>query len=164
MKSSKKSLKLFDSRVFRVIISVLTAFLIWMYFTSTQEEEIELVFNNVKVVFSGAEAMQSSKGFVVTEADTKSVSVLITGTRQNIGKLDSSDLQAVIDLSQVTRAGNNRVSYKIVFPDSVDSTAVTVKSKTPEFIQFFVAKLSTKTVPVKGTLWEAPRRLCCRSP
>lgn len=150
MKSSREIFKLFDSKVFRVVISVVAAFLIWMYITSTQEEEITLEFNNVQVVFSGAETMQESKGFVVTDVNTESVTVWITGTRQNIGKLESSDLKAVIDLSQVTKTGNNLFRYDIEYPDSVDASSVKVENSYPENILFSVTKLSTKTVPVQG--------------
>ncbi|NCB50980.1 MAG: hypothetical protein EOM54_03725 [Clostridia bacterium] len=150
MKSRSKVFKLFDSKAFRVVISVVAAFLIWMYITSTQEDEIKREINNVQVVFSGAETMQESKGFVVTDVDTETVTVIITGTRQNIGKLDSTDLKAVIDLSQVTKTGNNLFRFDIEYPDSVDASSVTVENCYPENILFSVSKLSTKTVPVKG--------------
>ncbi|NCC68706.1 MAG: hypothetical protein EOM14_11045, partial [Clostridia bacterium] len=78
MKSRSKVFKLFDSKAFRVVISVVAAFLIWMYITSTQEDEIKREINNVQVVFSGAETMQESKGFVVTDVDTETVTVIIT--------------------------------------------------------------------------------------
>lgn len=150
MKNKKESSKLFDSKVFRVVISLLAALLIWIYITGTQEDEIKREFNDVAVTFSGAETMQESKGFVVTDVDTESVSIVVSGTRSNIAKLAATNLKAVIDLSKVTKQGNNRVSYEILFPDYVDTSAVTIVSRTPENIQFNVAKISTKTVPVKG--------------
>lgn len=150
MKNSKVIGKVFDNKIFRMIISLLASLLIWIYVTGTQEEVIFKDLYNISVVFSGADAMKESKGFVVTDVDTESVSVRISGTRQNIGKLDSSDLKAVINLSKVTKIGNNLFRYDIEYPDGVDDSAVTVESYSPENIQFTVAKLTTKTVPVKG--------------
>ncbi len=149
MKSNQAG-RMFDNKVFRVVLSLFAALLMWIYITGTQEAPIDRVFDNVEVVFSGAETMKESKGFVVTDVDTERVTVRITGTRKNIGKLGSSDLKAMIDLSKVTRIGNNLFRYDIEYPDTVDKSSVSVISYSPENIQFYVAKLSTKVVPVKG--------------
>ncbi|HBD86484.1 MAG TPA: hypothetical protein DC001_03570, partial [Clostridiales bacterium] len=149
MKSNQAG-RMFDNKVFRVVLSLFAALLMWIYITGTQEAPIDRVFDNVEVVFSGAETMKESKGFVVTDVDTERETVRITGTRKNIGKLGSSDLKAMIDLSKVTRIGNNLFRYDIEYPDTVDKSSVSVISYSPENIQFYVAKLSTKVVPVKG--------------
>jgi YbbR domain-containing protein len=150
MKSNHKSSRLFDNRIFKAIISLVAALLIWIYITGNQEEEITREFRNIPVVFSGAETMQESQGYVLTDVDTETVTIRVKGTRANIGKLDASELQAVIDLSKVTKTGNNRVSYTISYPSNLDSSKISVISRSPENIQFYVAKQFTKTVPVKG--------------
>ncbi|MEG2214012.1 MAG: CdaR family protein [Oscillospiraceae bacterium] len=142
--------KLFDSKVFWIVVSILASLLIWVYITGTQEEYIESPFRDVEVVLSGAENLKQSKGYVVTDVDVQTISVTLYGTRANIGRLGSEDIKAVIDLSKVTKTGQNRWVCDISYPNTVDSTAVRVISQAPEYISFTVSQMTAKTVPVMG--------------
>lgn len=146
----KKLNKLTDSRLLWAIISLLASLLIWVYVTGTQEQTITKTFPDVAVVLTGAENLQQSKGYVVTSVDTETVTVRIEGTRANIGNLGPDDLKAVIDLTKVAKTGNYQWNYTITYPDSVDTTAVTEISRSPEYIWLTVAQMSTKVVPVQG--------------
>lgn len=147
--TKKKKSKLFDSKVFWAVVSLLAALFIWVYVTGTQEEAIELSFNNVEVVFIGEDTLQASRGYVINNISTETVSVKISGTRRNIGSLSASDIKATIDVSLISQTGTITQYYTLTYPDGVDADAISVVSSNPSVISFNVTRMSTKQVPVE---------------
>jgi YbbR domain-containing protein len=139
-----------DSRLFWAIISILISVFLWMYVTASQGEDYRRAFQGVKVEFQGEEALREGKGLIVTEVDTSSVTVVLTGSRREISKLSSANLSAVIDLNSINSSGVNKFSYTIRYPEGIDSRNITVASMSPSVITFTVDKLNSKTVEVRG--------------
>lgn len=147
--TEKKKSKLFENKIFWAVVSLLAALFIWVYVTGTQEEPIELSFNNVEVVFTGEDTLQASRGYVINNISTKTVSVKISGTRRNIGSLSASDIKATIDVSLISQTGTITQYYTLTYPDGVDADAVSIVSSNPSVISFNVTRMSTKQVPVE---------------
>lgn len=147
--TEKKKSKLFENKIFWAVVSLLAALFIWVYVTGTQEEPIELSFNNVEVVFTGEDTLQASRGYVINNISTETVSVKISGTRRNIGSLSASDIKATIDVSLISQTGTITQYYTLTYPDGVDADAVSIVSSNPSVISFSVTRMSTKQVPVE---------------
>lgn len=147
--TEKKKSKLFENKIFWAVVSLLAALFIWAYVTGTQEEPIELSFNNVEVVFTGEDTLQASRGYVINNISTETVSVKISGTRRNIGSLSASDIKATIDVSLISQTGTITQYYTLTYPNGVDADAVSIVSSNPSVISFNVTRMSTKQVPVE---------------
>lgn len=147
--TEKKKSKLFENKIFWAVVSLLAALFIWVYVTGAQEEPIELSFNNVEVVFTGEDTLQASRGYVINNISTETVSVKISGTRRNIGSLSASDIKATIDVSLISQTGTITQYYTLTYPDGVDADAVSIVSSNPSVISFNVTRMSTKQVPVE---------------
>ena len=142
--------KLYDSRLFWLIISLLASFAIWFYVTSGESTEIRQVFKNVRVELVGEDTLLRSRDMVVTDVNTTSVTVEVLGPRRIIGVLNSNDLVAQVDVSRLTVAGEVSVKYDIIYPSGTDTRNITELSQDPESISFVVSKMTTNTVPVRG--------------
>lgn len=142
--------QLLANRIFVAALSVFAAVLIWCFYTTTYGAKETRTFTGVEVTYAGETAMRESLGLVLTYEDTDTVSVTVTGPRRYIANLTSADLAASIDLSKITRTGDKSLSYTLVYPSNVDSSAMTVTRKSPEYVSISVSKLSTKSVVVKG--------------
>jgi len=142
--------KLFQSKVFWAILSIVFSFLLWVYYTSNYGEEITRTFPGVEVTYSGETTMREQLSLIITQEETQTVSVTLKGSRRDLLRLSSDDISAVVDLSKVTRAGYRSVAYTLSYPSYVDSTNITVQRQTPQTISFNVSKLSSKAVDVKG--------------
>lgn len=151
MKKNNWLPKLYDSKIFWAIVSLFISTLFWIYITGTQEQYITVSFNDVQVELSGADLMMESKGFVVTDMETSTVDLTFYGKRADIGWLSSSDITAVIDLTRITKSGENLVSYTLEYPNSTTIDSVTVIEQSPQYITISVEKVSTKTVTVRGS-------------
>lgn len=143
--------KITESRLFWAFLSVLVAFLIWVYYTNNYAASMSKTFYNVDVVYSGEEAMRDSQNLVVSQVDTEKVNVTLTGNRREISKLSAEDIKAVVNLYSVTREGYRTMSYSISYPTSVNSSGIKVSNQTPQTVGLYISKLSTKVVDVVGT-------------
>lgn len=94
MKKTSPMRKLYDSRLFWMIVSFLAALAMWVYFSSTDAEEMTKIFRGVRVELVGEDELRNSRNMVITDLDTNSVTVEVTGPRRIIGGLDSGDLIA----------------------------------------------------------------------
>ena len=132
--------KLYDSRAFWMIVSLLASLAIWVYVTSMQSTEFSQTFYGVEVELVGESTLRETKNMVITDLDTSTVTVRIKGPRRIVAGLDPSDLKACVDVSKLSRSAYTTQQYYISYPDGTDST-----------ISFMVSPLNTKTVQVRGS-------------
>ena len=140
-----------DSRILWALLSILAAFLIWVYYTSNYGEDIEKTFYGVEVTYSGESALRDSLNLVISQEETTSVNLTISGPRREIAKLTSADMKAVVNLSNVTRAGYRTMSYTVTYPSSVNTASVQVKTQSPQTVGLYISRLATKVVEVQGS-------------
>lgn len=146
----KKLRIVLDSRIFWLIVSLLASLAIWIYVTSEETEDFKTTFRNVRIEVVGEESLRSSRNLIVTDLNTSSVTVEITGPRRIVAPLDSEDLIAQVDVSKLTRAAYTTLKYDIVYPNSVDERYITEEKKTPEYVNFTVSQLTSKPVQIRG--------------
>lgn len=142
--------RLFDSRVFWVIIALLASLSIWIYVTSADSSDFRQTFRNVRVELIGEDTLRSSRNLVVTDLDLSSVTVVISGPRRVVSPLDSGDLVAQVDVSKLTTAAYTSLKYDIVYPSGVSERGLTVERRTPEYVNFNVSLQTSKEIPVRG--------------
>lgn len=146
----QKTNKLFESRLLYFIIALFISFALWLYVSSVEKVTVEETFSNIPLVFSGSDTIRDTRGLVVTQVSNSTVSVKIEGQRSVVSKLkDKADeIKAVIDISGVTEPVNNRTTFTISLPDGIDPNEITVLSRTPSIIEYYIDKQSTKTIDV----------------
>ncbi len=148
MKSNLR--KLYNSKAFWFIISLIFSMIIWVYVASVETEEFKQTFRGVHVQLVGETLLRESKNLVITDMDTSTVTVEVVGPRRIVGSLDSEKLVAQIDVSKLSRAAYTSQQYTVSFPDGTDTSNLTVTRKTPETINFMVSPQTTKSVQVRG--------------
>lgn len=140
---------LFDSKYFWMLVSLALSIGLWMYITSVEETVQQNTYSGIPVVFAGEDSIRQNRGLIISEVDTTSVRVKITGNSRAMSKFNAGDLQATIDVSTVTQANENSWTYKLTFPSGVDTSSFTYELY-PDIINFKVEKEAYKTIPVQG--------------
>ena len=140
-----------DSRILWACLSLVAAFMIWVYYTSNYGAEIERTFYGVEVVYTGESALRDSLNLVISQEETTSVNLTISGPRREISKLTSADIKAVVNLSNVTREGYRTMSYTPSYPSSVNTASIQVTGQSPQTVGLYISKLATKVVEVQGS-------------
>lgn len=143
--------KIADSRLFWAVFSLLVSLTIWVYVTNEETEPFKTTFRNVRIEVVGEDVLRSSRNLIITDLNTGSVTVEVTGPRRTIAPLDSDDLIAQVDVSKLTRAAYTTLKYDIIYPTSVDERNITEEHKTPEYVNFTVSQLTTSQIPVRGS-------------
>ena len=143
--------KLYNSRAFWVIISLVCSVIMWVYVASVETEEFKQTFRGVRVQLVGETLLRDSKNLVITDMDTSTVTVEVVGPRRIVGSLDSDSIYAQIDVSKLSRAAYTSQQYSVIFPDGTETGNLSVTRKTPETINFMVSAQTTKSVQVRGS-------------
>lgn len=149
MPTNKKT-NLLDSKLFWIVFSLVASLLLWMYVTNIEGDEGTTTYYGIDVVFSGEENLRNSKGYIITDVSSNSVNVTMKGSRSVLSSFDEDDLKAVIDVSNVNRVGSAEKAVTINFPSHVDQSKITIESRTPNLISYYVDREITKPVELRG--------------
>ena len=151
MSTRSRMTKIYNSKAFWMIVSLLASLAIWVYVTSVETDESKTTFRGVKVELVGEDILRDSKNLVVTDMDTSTVTVEVVGPRRIIGSLSSDQLVAQVDVSKLSRAAYTSQQYTIVYPDGTDTSKLSENRRTPETINFMVSAQTSKSIQVRGS-------------
>lgn len=143
--------KIYDSKLFWVIVSCVLSFVLWVYVTSVQSDEVRQTFRGVRVEMIGENVLRDSRSLVITDLSTSTVSVELIGPRRVIAAMSPEDIRAQIDVSKLTQSSYASMQYTIAYPNRTDTTSISVSRKVPDTINFTVSKLNSKSIPVRGS-------------
>lgn len=150
-KTTSTMRKIYNSKAFWVIVSLLASLAIWVYVSSVETEEFKQTFRGVKVELVGEDTLRDSRNMVITDLDSSTVTVELVGPRRVVGSLDADKLTAQIDVSKLSRAAVTSQQYTVKFPDGTDISNLRVNRKTPETISFVVSAQTSKSIQVRGS-------------
>ena len=136
--------------VLYIVFSLICALLIWVYVTESNGGETDRPFTGVSVVYEGESNMRESRGLIISDRDTTSARVVLSGNRRTISALDSADLRVVVDLNDITSTGHYSRAPKVEYTKKIDNRTITQAEINPEVVSFYVDKLSVRPVPVTG--------------
>ena len=134
-------LKKYD--VFSKILAVLIAVVLWLYVAGVNDFEENFKIKNIVPSFSGIEELATSKNrMIVGEYD---VDIEVSGSRNDILRLNESDIRVEADLSMVSGAGTYEIPYTVSLP----SSSYTLRNKIPQKLTVKFDEEDVNLVPVK---------------
>ena len=93
-----------ERRITSAVLSMVIAFGLWWYVVNNVSMEDDITFNNIPVVREG-ETVLNEMNLMITEISTESVSKNLIGTREDLNKVDSSNMSVKINLSNIEEPG-----------------------------------------------------------
>jgi len=101
-----------DDTFWLKVLSVFIAIILWFYINS--------IINPIKkkeiIVPMRYNISTLSKGLVMTESDTKEVRIVVSGTQDELSKVDEKNIQAVVDFTNVRQTGEMKLPININNP------------------------------------------------
>ena len=146
----KKTLgKLYDSKLFWIIVSLLGSICLWVYVTSVETEVTETTLYGLQVQFVGEDALRESKGLIISDVSADTVQVTLQGSIRELSKLDERNVTAYIDVTEL-EARSYSYTVQLQFPDSVNASDVSIIRRVPDNITFTVENVKQRTIDVMG--------------
>ena len=144
-------------KIFYVALSILIAATIWFYVNN--KESVTVYVHDVPIEFLNEDTSLADKGLMRISGDEDiTVDLKLQMPRNVVYDFDTSELRLVSDLSTITYAGKQSVSYTILYPSKVSSSSVKVESPTIRTVQVEIGELNKEghRDPLQG------RRQCGR--
>ena len=134
------------SKLGSLLLSFVIALGFWMYVRTYVYTDYEQTFYNVPVALEGR-ALLTDRQLMILSEDDYVVDITVFGSRQDVSKINSGNIQLVADLSNVYEAGVHNLTYNIIYPGDVPTGAVSAQ-KNPDRVSVNVATKKTKQIPV----------------
>ncbi len=138
------------NKIALVALALFCSIMLWVYVTNQEGEVDEVTYTGVKVILEGEDAMRDSRGLIITSLDNNNMRVTVSGAPRVLARLSAADISAVIDLSIINKTGNYSQAPKITFSSAFNSADLMAGATSPAAVNFYVDKLSTQTIDVKG--------------
>lgn len=145
-----KKESIFDNRTFLMVLSVIMAFLAWLFVSMDSNDTKGKTITGVTVDMQEVDESIGKLGLSTISTEQIKVSVRVEGVVYDIGNLTASDIRVYPDISKVTTAGMHTVELKGEIRDS--SKDVTIQEITPSSVQIKFDSLQTKTLDIKAKL------------
>ena len=137
-----------ERRLTSAILSLIIAFGLWWYVVNNVSMEDDITFNNIPVVREG-ESVLNERNLMITDISTETVSMNLIGSREDLNKVDSSNMSVKINLSNIDEPGERiPLTYVPSYPATVANTAFEISYKNPSVIFVSVDYRRTLEIPV----------------
>lgn len=135
-------------KITSALLALVIAFGLWVYVITTVSPGSEETYHNIPVIWDG-EALLNERGLMLVERSADTVNLTLSGTRQNLGKVNPGNITLKADLSKIYEPGVHLVEYTPSYPGDVASNAFVEESRYPESITVVVDARRNKPVPVE---------------
>lgn len=130
-------------------LSVAIAFALWLFVITTVSPGSKETYSNIPVVLAN-ESVLTERGLIITSNQNNVVTMVLSGNRTDLSKVDQSNITLKADLSTIYEPGNRiPLTYTTTFPGNVASNAFVIESKNPGRIFVNVEYRDSKFIPVE---------------
>lgn len=135
-------------KLFPILLSLLIAFILWSYVIIVIGPEYQDTFYDIKVDLESVSKALDEEGKMILLTDEASVTLVLSGNRVDLNKLNSGNVYMTVDPSKLT-PGKSDYRVEISYPDNVSDDAFSIEGQYPSMISLDVAWRAEKTVKVE---------------
>ena len=140
--------KLFDTRPFSIVFSVMSAILIWFAVSVTAYKTTHVTFYNIPVSEDISGTLAEANGLSAVSCDVEKVNVEIEGNRSQIGRLTQEDLTAYLQLGNISTNGEFNLEIAV---RSDTNISFNTNKITPAYATVKLDKIETRTFDVSAS-------------
>ncbi len=139
--------RLFDSRNFNIIFSLLVGLISWVFVVTTIDTAYDGVVEDVPVNFSVDEVSVRSQGLSIIGSPEATVDIYVTGDRTLVGALRPSDFNVTVRYDYITGPGSYQLPISVSKADSYADFSIL--SVTPSEAEIRVDIIESKTLAIE---------------
>lgn len=141
--------KITSSKTFLIIVSCLSAILLWMYVINVENTDMENTISGIPVTYIGEEDILADRQLIVTDKNEQTVSLRIYGKRSIVSSIGRNDISVSVDLTDIRNTGKVARVYNVAFTNGVKTEDVYI-DKTPDYITVNIDRVSSKLIEIRG--------------
>lgn len=130
------------------LLAVLISIGLWLYVVTVVNPEWEDTFYNIPVILENEEILHE-RGLMLVSEDNPKVTLRLSGNRADMINLNSSNITLRADLSRIYSAGEQNLTYSIIYPGDVPNNAFEILSQAPQQVTLSVVERKSKDVDVQ---------------
>ena len=144
--------KLTDSRWFYILVSLLLAFVVWIYVGKEANPVTTGPLRGVEVVFTGLDVLEE-RGLMISQGASQTVTLNIQARREVFNRLSQGEITVTVDVSGITEPGVQSIPITtrlITYPRSITSSdTIDLRYTSPAAVNFTVSRFTSKEVDVQ---------------
>lgn len=134
------------------LFSILLAVLMWIYVVQIENPQFEITVQGISVRLLN-ESQLASRGLMIVEQSSDTMSIRAKGKRQSVIGLKAADVSASIDVGNIQQAGNYSFAPQLTFPDD----SISVAEKNPRSITISVDLKGEKNQDITAKVTGTPK-------
>lgn len=143
-----KKESIFYNSKFLILLSLLIAFLSWLFVVQADQEKQTKTLKNISINMEETEDSIGKLGLRTLTVDQQQrVDVQVEGVIYEVGGLSGEDIEVKPDISKITEAGTYDVELRATVKDK--NKQITIKSITPRTIKLKFDSLETRTFDIE---------------
>ena len=135
-----------QSKIWRIVLSVVIAFALWMYVVTVVSPEAEETFYDIPISYQND--VLEERGLMIV-SDTPTVTLRLKGNRSDLNELNANNITILVNLAAIQAPGTQMLSYDVSFPGNIPSNAIETLSQTPNLLQLKVENKVKKQIPIQ---------------
>ena len=146
--------KISQNKAFLMVISILSAILLWLYVDNLKERQIPSQYITVPVEFLGESDVLAQRGLMVTAGQDVSLRFRLRGLREQISDINTKrdQFRVQVDLRGINTVGQHTLDYVIIYPDTVSETDYIVEDASLRTVTVTISAMSQREVPIRCEL------------
>jgi len=134
----------FEKDSFLKVLSFIIAVLLWCYIIAVVDPSVDITRRDIPVRFTNVNLLEE-QGLCLVNEEEVTVELKIRGSRQKIANIETKNIYATADLSNITKIGRASVPIAISIPYEYDE----IVSKKPHNAEVYIDKIVTETKDIK---------------
>ena len=139
-------------KALQVIASILVAIAVWVYVDVEKAPDRTKTIRDIPVEFSGESTTLADKNLMLLSGYDTTVDLTIKGPKRELVKISKDNVRLVASTSSIDSVGVHTLRWDPIYPDGVQSSALTVDWASKYKVTVTVGELYTKEVPVNCTV------------
>lgn len=137
-------------RALYILLSIIISIAFWVYVDNNDGgRKVIATADDIPIDFVGENTTLADRGLMLMGDSDKTVSLRLEATRKVIARLDTSKIRIQADLSGVTATGWQKVNYKILYPNTVSSSSITVTYASAYTVSVNIGELYSRDVEIR---------------
>lgn len=129
------------------VLSALIAFGLWVYVVTVVTPDYDTTIYDIPVTLEG-EVLLEDRGLVLMTDKLPKVTLKLYGNRSDLNQLDNTNITLKVNLSKVYEAGQQSLTFDIIYPGNINGNEIQVQSRNPSRVTLNVEQMIRKEIPV----------------